>query len=276
MPEPSIRTLTTAEVETLVDWAAAEGWNPGLADAAAFRAEDPDGFLGAFVGAEMVSGISAVAYGSGFGFIGLYICRPDMRGMGYGKRVWDAGVARLSGRTVGLDGVPAQQAGYRSKGFVEAYRTIRYSGSLPDSQGGKVDPAGVDAIDAIAAFDLAHFPAPRQAFLQRWISPPHLAVLKRSGGRVVGYGVARRCREAFKVGPLFAEDFSIARDLLERLAAHCGGTLHLDVPETNPGFAAWLLDCGFVAGFETARMYKGPAPAVDMTGVFAISSLELG
>lgn len=125
---PIIRTLSLAEVATLVDWAAGEGWNPGRQDAAAFHAADPEGFLGAFVGEEMVAGIAAVAYGGDFGFIGLYVCRPDMRGKGYGKAVWDAGMARLSGRTVGLDGVPAQQVNYRSMGFVDDYPTFRWSG----------------------------------------------------------------------------------------------------------------------------------------------------
>ena len=272
----SVRTLELAEVGTLMDWAAAEGWNPGLDDAAAFRTADTDGFIGAFVDGEMVAAIAAVAYGSHFGFIGLYICRSDMRGKGYGKTVWDAGMARLSRRTVGLDGVPAQQPNYRRMGFVPAYRTVRYSGRLPEPRGNTAEPAGVDDLEAIAAFDGACFPAQRQAFLRDWISPPRVALLKRSSGRVGGYGVVRQCREGFKVGPLFAGDFSIARDLLEQLTSHCDGTLHLDVPETNPGFAAWLDDVGFVPGFETARMYRGPAPSVDMTGVFAISSLELG
>ena len=97
----AIRTLTLPEIETLVDWAAAEGWNPGLADAAAFQAADPRGFMGAFVGAAMVAGISAVAYGEDFGFIGLYICRPDSRGEGHGKAVWEAGMARLAGARSG-------------------------------------------------------------------------------------------------------------------------------------------------------------------------------
>ena len=66
----------------------------------------------------MVAGISAVDYGAGVGFIGLYICRPDMRGLGYGRAVWDAGMARLAKATIGLDGVPAQQANYRNIGFV--------------------------------------------------------------------------------------------------------------------------------------------------------------
>ena len=76
---PFIRTLTLAETGELVDWAAGEGWNPGRDDAPAFHAADPGGFIGAFVDGAMVAGISAVAYGDDFGFIGLYICRPDCR-----------------------------------------------------------------------------------------------------------------------------------------------------------------------------------------------------
>ncbi|RYE63467.1 MAG: GNAT family N-acetyltransferase, partial [Oxalobacteraceae bacterium] len=58
-----IRMLTLAEVERLLDWAGDEGWNPGLADAAAFHAADPDGFFGCFVDGVLASGISAVRYG---------------------------------------------------------------------------------------------------------------------------------------------------------------------------------------------------------------------
>jgi hypothetical protein len=33
------------EISIAVDWAAAEGWNPGFADAGCFATVDPDGFL---------------------------------------------------------------------------------------------------------------------------------------------------------------------------------------------------------------------------------------
>lgn len=39
---PFLRPMTAAEVEQLVDWAALEGWNPGLSDAQAFYAADRD------------------------------------------------------------------------------------------------------------------------------------------------------------------------------------------------------------------------------------------
>lgn len=274
---PIIRTLSLAEVATLVDWAAGEGWNPGRHDAAAFHAADPDGFLGAFVGGEMVAGIAAVAYGADFGFIGVYICRPDMRGKGYGKAVWDAGMARLSGRTVGLDGVPAQQVNYRSMGFVDDYPTFRWSGRFAGAaQPEPTQSISPDHFAAVAAFDRLHFPAPRTAFLKRWIAPPHVALVCMDGDRVRGYGVARACREGFKVGPLFAGDIDVAVTLLASLADACDGEIHIDVPGSQEQFSGVLEAAGLARGFETARMYRGPAPTIRIGGVYGVTSLELG
>ena len=274
---PTIRTLSLAEITMFVDWAAGEGWNPGRHDAAAFHAADPGGFFGAFVDDEMVAGIAAVAYGKDFGFIGLYICRPDMRGKGYGKAVWDAGMARLSGRTVGLDGVPAQQANYRSMGFVTDYATFRWSGRFAGAaQPEPTQSISPDRFAAVDAFDRLHFPAPRAAFLERWIAPPHVALVCMDGDRVRGYGVARACREGFKVGPLFASDIDVAVTLLASLAGACGGDIHIDVPGGQGEFCAMLGAAGLSRGFETARMYRGPAPAIQTDGVYGVTSLELG
>ena len=40
-----IRNLTRSELDMAVQWAADEGWNPGLQDAGAFWAQDPQGFF---------------------------------------------------------------------------------------------------------------------------------------------------------------------------------------------------------------------------------------
>jgi len=271
-----IRVLSGAEVETLVNWAAAEGWNPGAGDAQAFRAADPDGFLGCFVGGEMVAGISAVAYGTDFGFIGLYICRPDMRGRGHGRAVWDAAMTRLEGRTIGLDGVPAQQANYRSMGFVDAYRTFRFSGRFEGGAKGRATPVGPADFLAVANLDARHFPSARPQFLKAWLAPPRIALAVVAGGRVLGYGAARACREGYKIGPLFAREEAVATDLLAALAGRCDGEIHIDAPETNGPFVARLEAAGLTRGFETARMYRGPAPAVDLSGIFGVTTLELG
>jgi hypothetical protein len=71
-----IRTMSRTELDLGIDWAAAEGWNPGLHDADAFHAADPQGYLVGLVGDEPIGMIAAVRYGAGFGFIGFYIVRP--------------------------------------------------------------------------------------------------------------------------------------------------------------------------------------------------------
>jgi GNAT superfamily N-acetyltransferase len=277
--QPIIRTLSLAELAGLIDWAAEEGWNPGLNDAAMFQAADPEGFIGAFVGDDMVAAIAAVAYGRDFGFIGLYICRPDMRGKGYGKAVWTAGMDRLAGRTVGLDGVEEQQANYRSKGFRPVYETIRYSGRPASLPAGAERPRIVTAqsVPDIIGYDALCFPAPRSSFLRQWLQPPHRALAAITSRGMAGYAVARSCRSGFKVGPLFADDAQTALELLGALASACkGGDLSIDVPATQVDFIAALEAAGLSPTFSTSRMYKGTPPKLDPDRIFGVTTLELG
>ncbi|CDZ40877.1 Putative n-acetyltransferase transferase protein [Neorhizobium galegae bv. officinalis] len=269
--------LTSSEVEQLVDWARIEGWNPGLADAPVLHAADPQGFIGCFVDGQMVAGISAVRYGSDFGFIGLYITQPDFRGKGFGRKVWDAGMAHLDGRTIGLDGVPEQQANYRSMGFEPTYETFRWSGSLAGSRDTYVTAITDDLAAAILGYDQAFFPAERDTFLTAWLKPPRAAKVIIRDGNVRGYAVCRKCHDGYKIGPLFAQTADDAQKLLNACAAEIGNeTVHVDVPALQTEFSAYLEAHRFVKGFTTARMYRGPVPAVRMPGVFGITTLELG
>ena len=86
MTAPLCRTARGNEIALMLDWAAAEGWNPGLEDAAAFVAADPEGFFVAEVAGEVVAAISVVHHGADHAFLGLYLCRPDHRGGWTGSR----------------------------------------------------------------------------------------------------------------------------------------------------------------------------------------------
>ena len=276
----SVRVATADEVETIVGWAAAEGWNPGASDAACFRAQDPDGFFVGVVDGEPVSAISAVNYGADFCFLGLYIVRPGWRGRGHGIATWRAGLAHAGNRAVGLDGVVAQQDNYRKSGFTLAQRNIRYGGTVASP--GRVDPGVVPVsgigFDALAAYDSACFPAERPAFLRAWTGAPgHHALALVRDGRLAGYGVVRPCREGAKIGPLFADDRAGAEALFDALAnAVGGGLLFLDVPEPTAAAVALAEARGLTPSFETARMYTGPVRPVAWERVFGITTFELG
>lgn len=264
----TIRRLELAEIQKLLDWAAAEGWNPGLDDAVPFQAADPNGFLGAFVDGVMVAGISAVAYDAHFGFIGLYICHPDWRGQGHGKAVWDAAMAYLSDRTIGLDGVPEQQANYAKIGFVGAYETIRMSGTLPAPD--QALPIG--RLEDIHPIDRQCFPSQRDDFLRRWLAKPRACTVHRADGVVDGYAVSRACHEGQKIGPLFADTIEAA---IQILTAH-SGLIHIDVPTYQTEWITALSNLGLEPDFATQRMYKGYPPSTRTDYVFGVSTLELG
>ena len=275
------RAMTPDEVRMAIDWAADEGWNPGLHDAACFRVADPAGFLLGMLGDEPVATLSVVRYGETFGFLGLYIVKPPYRGRGYGLRLWDAGLAHLSRRTIGLDGVVAQQANYRRSGFELAYRNIRYEGKRdgPPARDSRVVPLSTLPFDAVNAYDTALFPADRSRFLESWIAQPQssaIGIVK--DGALAGYGVVRAARSGYKIGPLFADDRALAEALFDALAAGLPGdaTIYLDTPETNPDAVALAEHRGMKKSFETARMYAGPAPDLPIPRIYGVTSFELG
>jgi hypothetical protein len=77
MPDYNISTMARSDLDTAVEWATREGWNPGLHDADAFYATDPNGFFIGRLDSEAISVISGVRYGDDFGFLGFYIVKPE-------------------------------------------------------------------------------------------------------------------------------------------------------------------------------------------------------
>ncbi|MFE9559898.1 GNAT family N-acetyltransferase [Streptomyces sp. NPDC006487] len=281
-----INGASAADMALLRDWADEEGWNPGDSDRFAFAVADPGGFLVGRLRGEPVACISAVRYGAGFGFIGFYIARPDVRGQGYGIRLWKAGMERLDGRLVGLDGVVEQQHNYRKSGFRSAWNNVRHEG-VPRKAGEPAPqaPSGVRIVDAgtlpfgqLAAYDRRFFPAPRDAFLAAWVGlPGRTALAAVRDGRVEGLGVVRPGSGAPRIGPLYAADPAVAAALLFRLAERTpDGKVVVDVPDAHPRAAALLGGLGLTPTFETARMYTGQEPDLDLSGMYGVTSLELG
>lgn len=268
------------ELAFAIDLASREGWNPGIHDAECFFAADPSGFLIGELPGEPVGCISAVSYAGRYGFVGLYIVRPEFRGRGYGMRLWEAAMARLRGHNVGLDGVVAQQGNYALSGFRLAYRNVRHRGRAePVAIHSSVAVAAETTFEAIGHFDRQVFPERRDAFLRSWLTQPAgAAYVARDGGRLTGYTVVRRCREGWKIGPLAADDATIARRLYEGAAAHApsGEAVFVDVPEANPGAKSFLAGLSLTPVFETARMYTGPDPAIELSKLFGVTTLELG
>jgi hypothetical protein len=274
--------MTARELEDVaIEWAAQEGWNPGLNDAPVFFNTDPDGFFIGLVDNEPVACISAVAYDKVFGFIGFYIVKPGYRKEGYSLKLCRKALQHLGDRNIGIDGVVEQQENYLKMGFGIAYNNIRFQGKTFSYSNDfkKVIPVNQVNIDDLIKFDAAFFPVPRPDFLKKWISMPLSDTLVAStNGKIDGYGTIRRCRKGYKIGPLFANTYQTAHDLLCTLL----GTVqpyelfYLDIPDINNNARLLVKQLGMVKVFETARMYSNSSPDIDLDKIYGITSFELG
>ena len=276
-----IRTMSRKDLDLAVDWAANEGWNPGLYDAESFYAADPLGFFIGELNGEPVSTVSAVRYGKTFGFLGFYIVKPEYRGKNYGILTGKAGFEYLSGRNIGLDGVVAQQDNYRKSGFKIAHRNMRYEGVTGGNMPNKDSIIRLTEIpfDVTENYDRRFFPDQRTDFLKAWLCQPEsLALGILDKGKLTGYGMIRVCRSGYKIGPLFADNAKLAETLFLALKAgvKSGEPVCLDIPELNSDALALVNKYSMNFIFETARMYTGPAPNLPMDRLFGITSFELG
>ncbi|MEL7357823.1 MAG: GNAT family N-acetyltransferase [Cyanobacteria bacterium J06560_6] len=285
-----IRKMSRDELAIAVEWAAAEGWNPGIYDVDCFYAADPNGFLMGFLDGEPIASISVVKYGDTFGFLGFYIVRPEFRGRGYGIKIWQAGLDYLQGRNIGLDGVVEQQANYIKSEFRLAHRNIRYEGigdsdgvpfEIGDTVSGHVKLVDLSSVSsaAIAAYDQHIFLGKRSAFLDCWLqSPHHTAIGLMYEEAIAGYGVLRPCQQGYKIGPLFADTPQFAETLFLALKSQVqqGVLFYLDVPGVNTAAVELAKKYRMTSVFETARMYTKELPELPLHQIFGITTFELG
>jgi ribosomal protein S18 acetylase RimI-like enzyme len=280
MSDLQIRNLRPEEISIAADWAAAEGWNPGLSDAACFAIPDAKGFFVGEIDGEPVATVSCVNYDDRFAFLGFYIVRSDFRDRGHGLRIWNAAIAHAGTRVIGLDGVVAQQNNYKKSGFQLAYANIRYGGIVAAPLRPPADVVALDTIPfaRVEADDATVFPAPRAGFLRAWIDTSgHIGRALLRDGKLAAWGVIRPCRTGRKIGPLVADDRAAAEAIAQALLASAGdGEVFLDVPAVNREAIALAESLGLTPVFETARMYTGPIPPLRIDRVFGVTSFELG
>lgn len=280
----TFRPPTRAELDLAIEWAAAEGWNPGLHDAEIFWKTDPEGFIGMEKEGELVATGAIISYGGCYGFMGLFIVKKGLRRQGIGTPLWfhrrDLLRSRLApGAAIGMDGVFEMQDWYARGGFVFSHRNLRMEGL------GKASPRNPDVCplseipsEKVAAYDRECFGCLRDKFLNLWITQPDsLALGFKKNENLLGFGVIRKCRVGYKIGPLFADTPEVAEALFTSLANHAAGeTISLGIPENHPDAMALAARHGLTEVFGCARMYHGSPPKTDGSKIFGITTFELG
>ena len=281
MSEFVVRKMVADEIDYAIEWADKEGWNPGKYDGDCFYNADPDGYFVGVVDGKIVSMISAIKYGTNYGFIGFYIVDETCRGKGYGILTWNAAIHYLQGRLIGLDGVPEQVHNYKKSGFILDHRNITYK---TQSRKVEYDTKGIVEVDIndfhrIKNYDLKFFPEPRDTFLKCWISQKDSKSLAYvEDNEIKAFGKIRKCKKAYKIGPLFSNDPKKAESLFSALQNSIpeGSDFTIDIPEPNLHAMKIAKKFNMEYAFESARMYMNGKPDIDLDKIYGITSYELG
>lgn len=282
--ELEFRRLDLHGLKTLMSWAAAEGWNPGEHDAEVFYQTDPDGFYGFFHNDEMIAGGSVVSYNGEFGFMGLFIVKPEYRSKGIGNALWykrrDKLLSRLNeGASIGMDGVVQMQPFYAKGGFEIAFRDERHMNTGKTFTIHKnISPIEESDLDKIMAYDKKCFGFARPQFMKPWLQMPGIKTFKYTeGNQLKGFAIVRKLIDGYKICPLFADDNTIAEELYKAcLNSVPGEVISMDIPVINKDAVALVKKYNAEYIFECARMYYGKPPDMDINKVFGITTFELG
>lgn len=277
-----ITHMNKREVQDIaIQWAKEEGWNPGLQDAEAFYAQDPQGFFVGCLDGQPISCCSAVIYDESFAFFGLYIVKSEFRQQGYGMQITQKGLQHMANRNIGLDGVLDKCSKYENIGFHFAHLNIRHQGQIRMKE--DWDPHVVliseSLIPLVKKFDKLYFPAARSNFLNIWLkqSSDAMSLVYIHENMINGYGVIRRCFNGYKIGPLFAQSFEVAEKIFQALLSQTKGEVFfLDIPAPNLAALKLVKLYNMQPCFKTIRMYTKKAPDINLEHIYGITTFELG
>lgn len=277
-----IRPLLDSELPLANQWAIHEGWNPGLADARVFNAVDPGSLMTLEVGGVPVGVISSVRLNKKHGFIGFFVLAPEHRGRTrYGWLLVQASLARLENHIIGSETIFELVRTYARYGLMPHYTTTSYHGTAPIHP--PVWHPGVEsATDAtpeeLVAYDTENCGLDRGPFLLAWLKlPESRAVVFRRAGKLCGLGVARKCHQGVRIGPLQADDPAAAEALFDALSGLAPGeSLSIDGSEPNPDAAKLALAKGLAIHSSTSRLYRGAPPVGRLNRVYGLISFSLG
>ncbi|MCB9246215.1 MAG: GNAT family N-acetyltransferase [Flavobacteriales bacterium] len=282
--ELDFRRLDLNSVRILVQWAADEGWNPGIRDAELFWNADPEGFYGFYREEELIAGGSIVSYGALFGFMGLFIVKPEYRGAGIGRELWYQRRNKLLRRlkpdaSIGMDGVVVMQEFYHQGGFELVFRDERYERTGESlSVDARVRIMQASDRNSILNMDRMCFGYDRSDFIIPWLAPENGPTFCYfNGEELLGFAHLRPCLQGYKIGPLFAENYHVAEALYRScLNSVPGEPVYLDIPVVNESAVQLVSSYKARYVFECGRMYYGTPPPLPTAKIFGITSFELG
>lgn len=262
----------------------AAGWNQLAADWSLFI--EHGAVWGLRCEHRLVASAALLPFGPGRAWLSMVLTLPEFRRRGFASRLVAHALGEGTGRArrVLLDATPLGQPLYERLGFRPLWSFRRWRvprrAPLPRRASAVVRRIRAEDRASILALDHAVFGAPRGFVLEDLARRcPAAAAVAVAGERLVGFVLARPGRIAPQVGPLVAEDETIALALLATALDGLDGAeaVVVDVPDHQHAFLEHLGQAGGEPLRAFLRMSDGaepPEPAAP--ALFALAGPEFG
>jgi predicted N-acetyltransferase YhbS len=275
----TLRPMTGPDIATATVLSREQAWPHREEDWALFL-EAGEGIVAERAG-RVLGTVMAWRYGEDFATVGMVIVASEVQGQGVGRKLMEAMLDRLAGRTVVLNATAAGLPLYEKLGFVETGVIHQHQAIAPGVavaegiSGGRVrtmnrsDDGLGDLYSRASGMD-------RTALFERLAANAHTVVLTRDR-QTVGFAQDRRFGRGWLVGPVVAPDPGGAKALiLHGLRTHAGTFCRLDVTGDS-GLAEWLEEIGLPRVDSVKTMVRGRSPEPDPgISVHAIAAQALG
>lgn len=253
------------------------------------RIEDWDMLLGLGFGyvAESEDGIVGTAmawlYGADAATLGMVIVSPNVLEPGVDRRLMDAVLDDLGGRTVLLSAPGEEEERlFAGMGFAGIGAVFQHQGAafsvpiaalLPDE---RVRPLGAKDMPVLHELARRASGMDRAALLDALVPGAQAVVLTRDN-EPVGFSLFRRFGRGHVIGPTVAPDTGGAKALISHwLGSQSGSFCRLDIPEDS-GLGDWLAELGLPRVGQVTRMARGRPPQADPSvRTFTLTTQALG
>lgn len=195
---------------------------------------------------------SAMGFPSGddFAMLGMMVTTPRLQARGTGGRLLRRVLKDLRGRDLRLSATREGYALYEAAGFIPVELVYQHQGKAraihpPEALPGlTVRPMVPGDLAAMQALDLHAYGAARNAILDAAFRVSEVIVAER-GGEIEGYAMMRPFGKGRVIGPLIAEQDTVAMQLAAHfIMAHEGAFLRLDTSVDSKRFGAFLSAAG--------------------------------
>jgi GNAT superfamily N-acetyltransferase len=276
----ALRAVTVADAALCAELSRVVGWP--------HRVEDWEMAIGlghgvvATLGHKLVGSSLWWPYGESHATLGLIIVSPEEQGAGIGKRLMQALLEQVKGRSLMLNATAAGEPLYAKSGFRPYGGVRQYHGELlavpaPELRPGeRLRPGAAADLPLLERLDLEASGLPRRPVLSALLARGECVILERNGDPV-GFSILRAFGRGLVVGPVIAADAAGAGVLVAHwLHGRQGQFMRVDL-RTDSGLGECLIECGLKPAGDVTAMVRGERPhAAGTARLFALINQALG